>query len=766
MNLPHTKPISQNRSYARKECTTPDLKTEYNKKNNKLSGHRKLKKADRKNLAKDNIKTQMSSYDKIKILKSGDNFSNNIKQSSVEYLSQEKLSNSKTTSKKIVCTTIYKPHGKIGSRNYVHEYTKSTRSGKSDDELSKSYDSSALKSRNTPFKVYHSSRANKSPLNYNVGQSYEEIQRRKKEMKSPGKNHSSSLQKYKKAKMRYQVKKPKNYADAKSGKSKKEEPAQKEEPNDSVVHLAKFINIVKDTPPESEEGASDVEERTPSELNTLGKKTNLPLCNISIHASLQDLTISPSQRSLNKPKNSLLQSKDSFCNSTKNLLTNKTPKNGQSSLQPPSFRRSPTFASTFPKANREIRTESNRTKEVGSEENKASSSNFHELNNNFQTVPESKPDVVQIDFQVQKHRLGNMSQSVQDLSCVNNKPETKFDKRKKTIQSEMTKSGMSRSVFDLETAENYYQKAITAMVSMREEYENLLQKEKDTSGALRDQVKDLQEELARTKYNSIEEHKTQTDKEVQTAGNHIQENSCQTDEIDEYTRSAESEPKIRSLLIAKTANSDQNRIRDMQQELMKLQEQVVQLKLTNKTLKKEGDVKDNKIRHLSAPNQAHLNRTDDHEGYERIYSQTIEEDKNNLTDIDSEEISHESILDFEQQEVIIESVEGSIEVGENRKRTTSYIVKTPSKNDTLSVQEEGKDLIPIEEGDESLIKEPWTPKKQKDSISPAPPRDIPQSSSFTKKSMNTSELNSSRDSELDMVPSSREDSAVYCSSQG
>lgn len=77
--------------------------------------------------------------------------------------------------------------------------------------------------------------------------------------------------------MRYQVKKPKNYADVKSDKSKKEKPPQKEEPNDSVIHLSKFINIVKDTPPESEEGTSDVEERTPSELNTLGHETNLPL---------------------------------------------------------------------------------------------------------------------------------------------------------------------------------------------------------------------------------------------------------------------------------------------------------------------------------------------------------------------------------------------------------------------------------------------------------------------------------------------------------
>ena len=76
--------------------------------------------------------------------------------------------------------------------------------------------------------------------------------------------------------MKYQTRKAKNYSDIKSGKTKKTMVTQKEEVNSSVTKLAQYINIIKDPPSESEEATSDVEERTPSELNTLGKETSLP----------------------------------------------------------------------------------------------------------------------------------------------------------------------------------------------------------------------------------------------------------------------------------------------------------------------------------------------------------------------------------------------------------------------------------------------------------------------------------------------------------
>lgn len=218
--------------------------------------------------------------------------------------------------------------------------------------------------------------------------------------------------------MKYQTKKAKNYSDIKSGKTKKTMVTQKEEVNNSVTKLAQYINIIKDPPSESEEATSDVEERTPSELNTLGKETSLPQWNISIHASLQDLNISPSQRNLAK-----------------------TPTNYQPGLPVPSFRRSPTLASTFPKPSSD---HAQKTRGITSEEKKANSSDLHESQSNFQTTPGVKPDVIQIDFQgthslpnsiADKPRLGNVSLSVQDLARVSEEHESKFGKRKKTIQS-------------------------------------------------------------------------------------------------------------------------------------------------------------------------------------------------------------------------------------------------------------------------------------------------------------------------------------------
>lgn len=82
---------------------------------------------------------------------------------------------------------------------------------------------------------------------------------------------------------------------------------------------------------------------------------------------------------------------------------------------------------------------------------------------------------------------------------------------------------------------------------------------------------------------------------TQTESAETYDNFCQTQSIEEITRSAGSEPQMRNLLLAKTSNADSTKIRNMQQELMKLQEQVVQLKMTNKGLKKEGDVKGNSL---------------------------------------------------------------------------------------------------------------------------------------------------------------------------
>ena len=76
----------------------------------------------------------------------------------------------------------------------------------------------------------------------------------------------------------------------------------------------------------------------------------------------------------------------------------------------------------------------------------------------------------------------------------------------------------------------------------------------------------------------------------------------------------------------------------------------------------------------------------------RLQSHALEgnNNKNNLTEIDSEEISHESILDFEEQEVITESFKQEQENTENGRRSINYYINESCQNETQSVQGESK----------------------------------------------------------------------------
>ncbi|CAI2381924.1 unnamed protein product [Moneuplotes crassus] len=744
----------------------------------KLSVHKKHLTSERRNFVKENIKNQLSSYDKIKYLKSKCSFSGDQKQldSAFEYQPEEKLSDRKFKEKKIISTAVYKPHGKVRTRtrNLLHKYTKSSRSDKSDEELMKTTSSMGMKSRNTPLKNYHSSNFNKSSKNYGLGVSYEEIQRRRKETKSPDYTATSVLAKAKKEKIKCYAKKPRNYKKNKAHKEKKAKNSPKKDPNESVRRLAQFINIVKEPASESEEVMGDVEEKTPFEMNMLGKGSSLPQCNISGHTSQKDLALSPSQGKLKEAtkydylnNKTIFEKKEDISDDyRKERLSNV--RSSLKKIQEQHLRRSTYLGSTLSRTEHFKLNEESKFGLSEYNNTKASSPGVFFAENResklgFQTARNVKPEVVHIDFSAARPRVDKVSQSVQEHAKPAKKAmsdyenEITHEKRKKALHSEITKSCITKSAVDLETAENYYEKALAAMVGMREEYENLLQKEKDISAALRDQVETLQKELVTQRDSRVDPPLNTEGKVTQTESVETCENFCQTQSMEELTRSAGSEPQMRNLLLAKTSNTDSTRIRNMQQELMKLQEQVVQLKMANKGLKKEGDAKEEKIRYLSAPNKDYLNNVDQAENRERLNSQAVEVIKNRLTEIDSEEISHESILDFDQQEVVIESAHEEVEATVSEKATVTYQIREPSLHDLVNAKDDKQQLISKEEVTEALYNQSSASPENKCTKVAEQSNDVSQSSSCAKKSKKSSWLDSERDSELDVVPSDREE---------
>jgi hypothetical protein len=59
----------------------------------------------------------------------------------------------------------------------------------------------------------------------------------------------------------------------------------------------------------------------------------------------------------------------------------------------------------------------------------------------------------------------------------------------------------------------------------------------------------------------------------------------------EESKISETHPQSRHMLSNKSTRSEQNKIRDMQEAMLKLQEQVVTIRIENKTLKKASTAK-------------------------------------------------------------------------------------------------------------------------------------------------------------------------------
>jgi hypothetical protein len=151
----------------------------------------------------------------------------------------------------------------------------------------------------------------------------------------------------------------------------------------------------------------------------------------------------------------------------------------------------------------------------------------------------------------------------------------------------------------------------------------------------------------------------------------------------EESKVSEIKPQSPHMLSNKSTRSEQNKIRDMQEAMIKLQEQVVTIRIENKTLKKASTAKgnyiqksaislymsyllisifqcnpniDDKIRFLSAPN-ADMMQTDFKMNLSNhVESNPIIEENRNYTDIDSELIDDDSILDYDEKQEIIENV--------------------------------------------------------------------------------------------------------------
>ena len=122
---------------------------------------------------------------------------------------------------------------------------------------------------------------------------------------------------------------------------------------------------------------------------------------------------------------------------------------------------------------------------------------------------------------------------------------------------------------------------------MREEYEYLLNNERRINRQLQDRIKDLEgklyEEISKRKEPSIiHTKKIQTNKIDQV------EVSCQTLKDNSLVDSTIKDPSYLSIASIKSTATDQGKIRNMHEQMMNLQEQVVELKQLNKTLKKEG----------------------------------------------------------------------------------------------------------------------------------------------------------------------------------
>eukprot|EP00343_Euplotes_focardii_P004046 CAMPEP_0205812022 /NCGR_PEP_ID=MMETSP0205-20121125/16351_1 /ASSEMBLY_ACC=CAM_ASM_000278 /TAXON_ID=36767 /ORGANISM="Euplotes focardii, Strain TN1" /LENGTH=238 /DNA_ID=CAMNT_0053092035 /DNA_START=279 /DNA_END=992 /DNA_ORIENTATION=+ len=232
----------------------------------------------------------------------------------------------------------------------------------------------------------------------------------------------------------------------------------------------------------------------------------------------------------------------------------------------------------------------------------------------------------------------------------------------------------------------------------------------------------------------------------------------------------------------------------MQESMLEFNAQVVKLKQENKSLRKENRIKDETIRHISAPN-------------EMMAREEIVEEKERITEIDSELLDqNDSILDYSQQEENIISVHEDSELkdnnilsqnsdsefevhesvqelsrveGEGRDEESQvlteqkeekeeskvdinkYLTHENDYNETQSVQDESKQLILPQEGLEDHIDNgPSTSRKEKDGIKISH-KDIPLSSSFTKQSRHTSELDSSGVTEVEVLLESHSDMLQY-----
>lgn len=77
-----------------------------------------------------------------------------------------------------------------------------------------------------------------------------------------------------------------------------------------------------------------------------------------------------------------------------------------------------------------------------------------------------------------------------------------------------------------------------------------------------------------------------------------------------------------------------------------------------------------------------------------------------MTEIDSEEISHESILDFDQQEIVIECAHEEVEATASEKATVTYQIREPSQRDNADGNGNKQELISKKEVTEAFYNKP------------------------------------------------------------
>lgn len=133
------------------------------------------------------------------------------------------------------------------------------------------------------------------------------------------------------------------------------------------------------------------------------------------------------------------------------------------------------------------------------------------------------------------------------------------------------------------------------MNKMREQYEYLLKNEREINQQLNEKVEYLQEKLEEETLKKIEETKEKSHQEIQTENisKNLVDNSCQTIKEDNSNSSIVHDPSYKSILSIKSTVNNGGKLRDMQEQMMNLQEKVIELKVLNKTLKREGSQKGN-----------------------------------------------------------------------------------------------------------------------------------------------------------------------------